>query len=228
MNDNFLDEDTQALCPVLRSILLLLLVIFRIIQFSYTFLQTLPMLRGCLARATSIASTSVPLSPPSVLRTALSTRRRFNAIEPQSRLLFGRTVINKAPAAASNVPPEKRKSDATGEQQHGEQATESPEVSSNLCTLLSDFTVLQMTELRGTVDKLRAENAELLDKYKRALAETENVRARSQREIQQARLFAVQGFCKDLLDVRRRERESSTRIKLLAGCGHITKGNREC
>lgn len=59
-----------------------------------------------------------------------------------------------------------------------------------------------MAALREAVEKLRTDNAELLDKYKRALAETENVRARSQREIQQARLFAVQGFCKDLLDVR--------------------------
>lgn len=57
-------------------------------------------------------------------------------------------------------------------------------------------------ELRATIEKLTTRNAELLDKYKRALAETENVRARGQREVQQSRLFAVQAFCKDLLDVR--------------------------
>ena len=59
-----------------------------------------------------------------------------------------------------------------------------------------------MDELKAKMEKLTAENAELLDKYKRALAETENVRARGQREVEQSRMFAVQAFCKDLLDAR--------------------------
>lgn len=39
------------------------------------------------------------------------------------------------------------------------------------------------------------------DKYKRALAETENVRQRFQKQIQDAKLFGIQGFCKDMLEV---------------------------
>lgn len=39
------------------------------------------------------------------------------------------------------------------------------------------------------------------DKYKRALAETENVRRRMQKQIDDAKLFGIQGFCKDLLEV---------------------------
>jgi molecular chaperone GrpE len=53
-----------------------------------------------------------------------------------------------------------------------------------------------------------SENATLLsrareneDKYLRALAETENVRARLTKQIQDAKLFAVQGFCKDMTEV---------------------------
>ncbi|XP_019737210.1 grpE protein homolog 1, mitochondrial [Hippocampus comes] len=42
---------------------------------------------------------------------------------------------------------------------------------------------------------------EMTDKYKRALADTENLRTRSQRMIQEAKLYGIQGFCEDLLEV---------------------------
>lgn len=41
----------------------------------------------------------------------------------------------------------------------------------------------------------------LQDKYTRALAENENIRKRLTKQIEEAKLFAVQKFCKDLLDV---------------------------
>ncbi|MFH4981921.1 hypothetical protein AB6A40_008630 [Gnathostoma spinigerum] len=50
-------------------------------------------------------------------------------------------------------------------------------------------------------DALVEERSELKDKYTRALADTENVRKRGQRLIEEAKLFAVQNFCKDLLEV---------------------------
>ncbi|XP_076829171.1 grpE protein homolog 1, mitochondrial [Brachyhypopomus gauderio] len=42
---------------------------------------------------------------------------------------------------------------------------------------------------------------EMTDKYKRALADTENLRQRSQKMIDDAKLYGIQGFCKDLLEV---------------------------
>ncbi|XP_020281683.1 grpE protein homolog, mitochondrial [Pseudomyrmex gracilis] len=39
------------------------------------------------------------------------------------------------------------------------------------------------------------------DKYKRALAEGENIRIRLTKQINDAKLFGIQAFCKDLLDV---------------------------
>ncbi|XP_050049459.1 grpE protein homolog 1, mitochondrial [Dermacentor andersoni] len=39
------------------------------------------------------------------------------------------------------------------------------------------------------------------DKYKRSLAENENLRVRMQKQIEEARVFGIQKFCKDLLDV---------------------------
>ncbi|XP_058639144.1 grpE protein homolog 1, mitochondrial isoform X2 [Onychostoma macrolepis] len=42
---------------------------------------------------------------------------------------------------------------------------------------------------------------DITDKYKRALADTENLRQRSQKMIDDAKLYGIQGFCKDLLEV---------------------------
>lgn len=42
---------------------------------------------------------------------------------------------------------------------------------------------------------------DITDKYKRALADTENLRQRSQKLIDDAKLYGIQGFCKDLLEV---------------------------
>lgn len=41
----------------------------------------------------------------------------------------------------------------------------------------------------------------LQDKYKRSLADTENMRKRLTKQIEDAKLFGIQGFCKDLLTV---------------------------
>ena len=39
------------------------------------------------------------------------------------------------------------------------------------------------------------------DKYKRSLADGENMRRRLSKQIDDAKLFGIQGFCKDLLSV---------------------------
>lgn len=40
------------------------------------------------------------------------------------------------------------------------------------------------------------------EKVRRYLAETENIRKRTIKETSDAKIYAIQGFCKDLLDVR--------------------------
>ncbi|XP_007239729.3 grpE protein homolog 1, mitochondrial [Astyanax mexicanus] len=54
-----------------------------------------------------------------------------------------------------------------------------------------------------TEEKIQLEEQvkDLTDKYKRALADTENIRQRSQKMIDEAKLYGIQGFCKDLLEV---------------------------
>lgn len=49
--------------------------------------------------------------------------------------------------------------------------------------------------------KLEKQLKDLTDKYKRALADTENLRQRSQKLVEEAKLYGIQGFCKDLLEV---------------------------
>lgn len=50
-------------------------------------------------------------------------------------------------------------------------------------------------------NKLLADLAEVKDKYMRSLAETENVRQRMKKQVDDAKLYGVQSFCKDMLEV---------------------------
>jgi molecular chaperone GrpE len=56
-------------------------------------------------------------------------------------------------------------------------------------------------KFNNEIAQLTEKNNELLDKYKRALAEGENLRNRLTKQISEAKLFGIQSFCKDLLDV---------------------------
>ncbi|XP_041368918.1 grpE protein homolog 1, mitochondrial-like [Gigantopelta aegis] len=56
-------------------------------------------------------------------------------------------------------------------------------------------------QLSEQKEKFETELKELKDKYMRSLAETENVRTRMKKQIDDAKQFGIQNFCKDLLDV---------------------------
>lgn len=70
-----------------------------------------------------------------------------------------------------------------------EEAGEKPEQSAAEKTLMEEKSQLE--------DQLK----DMTEKYKRALADTENLRTRSQKMIEDAKLYGIQGFCKDLLEV---------------------------
>ncbi|XP_055383571.1 grpE protein homolog, mitochondrial [Condylostylus longicornis] len=55
--------------------------------------------------------------------------------------------------------------------------------------------------LTNEVKQLKEKGDELLDKYKRSLADNENLRTRLTKQIQDAKIFGIQGFCKDLIEV---------------------------
>ncbi|XP_026333645.1 grpE protein homolog, mitochondrial [Hyposmocoma kahamanoa] len=56
-------------------------------------------------------------------------------------------------------------------------------------------------QLNIDITNLKQQSKEYEDKYKRALADGENVRRRMLKQIEDAKSFAIQSFCKDLLDV---------------------------
>ncbi|KAM3173327.1 hypothetical protein ACTXT7_012715 [Hymenolepis weldensis] len=59
----------------------------------------------------------------------------------------------------------------------------------------------QLEELTRENNKLLKERHDFEDRYKRALAEAENVRKRMHRQVEDAKIFGIQSFCKDLLEV---------------------------
>lgn len=59
----------------------------------------------------------------------------------------------------------------------------------------------QLHEKDKTLEELHGQIYDLEDKYKRSLAEMENVRQRMFKQIEEARSFGIQSFSKDLLEV---------------------------
>ena len=59
----------------------------------------------------------------------------------------------------------------------------------------------EIQSLTNEVQSLKEKHDEILDKYKRSLADSENLRVRLTKQIEDARIFGIQGFCKDLLEV---------------------------
>ena len=60
------------------------------------------------------------------------------------------------------------------------------------------------TEIEGLtkqVRELKEDTKKFDDKYKRALADSENMRKRLMKQIDDAKIFGIQNFCKDLLEV---------------------------
>jgi len=66
----------------------------------------------------------------------------------------------------------------------------------------------EVTELKNSVKELEAASVEwkskhddILDKYRRSIAESDNMRKRLTKQIEEAKIFGIQGFGKDLLEV---------------------------
>lgn len=59
----------------------------------------------------------------------------------------------------------------------------------------------EIESLNKQIIELASQKDELLDKYKRALADGENLRNRLTKQISEAKIYGIQSFCKDLLDV---------------------------
>jgi molecular chaperone GrpE len=59
----------------------------------------------------------------------------------------------------------------------------------------------EFKETKEKLAKCELDLADFKDKYLRAMAETENTRVRMRKEIDNVKVFGIQSFCKDLLEV---------------------------
>ncbi|KAK3784886.1 hypothetical protein RRG08_056841 [Elysia crispata] len=66
---------------------------------------------------------------------------------------------------------------------------------------IEETLVKEKEQLASQIEKLKEDLKEAKDKYVRSLAETENLRTRMTKQVDDAKLFGIQGFCKDLLEV---------------------------
>ena len=71
--------------------------------------------------------------------------------------------------------------------------TEAPELSAE------DARQAEMEAGLAALDALRAENAEMKDRVLRTVAEMENLRKRTEREVADTRTYAIAGFARDML-----------------------------
>lgn len=62
-------------------------------------------------------------------------------------------------------------------------------------------TELEIKALEDQLFKCELEVLDLKDKYLRAMAEAENTRLRMRKQVDDAKQFGIQGFCKDLLEI---------------------------
>jgi len=65
----------------------------------------------------------------------------------------------------------------------------------------ADFKAPAEADGFAVIEKLNAENAELRDRVLRTLAEMENLRRRTEREVADARAYGVTAFARDMLSV---------------------------
>lgn len=103
------------------------------------------------------------------------------AIRQSSSIIASPSLVRATPRLLCTAA--QQKSSGTGTEE------EKPEPSAAEKAFIEEKTQLE--------DQLK----DITDKYKRALADTENLRQRSQKMIDDAKLYGIQGFCKDLLEV---------------------------
>ena len=94
----------------------------------------------------------------------------------------GMTAPSRAYASSEGKTEEDAEADAEREENGGEEEDE-------------------IAKLRGELEEKEAKVAELTDRILRSMAEMENLRERTRSQAEDAKKFAIQGFCKDLLDV---------------------------
>ncbi|UJR20646.1 hypothetical protein I4U23_023771 [Adineta vaga] len=90
---------------------------------------------------------------------------------------------------------------STQEQKQDETTPPSPNQTVENSSQSEQKSDVNLKQLQEQNTKLTEDVNEFKDRYKRALAETENTRIRFSKLVNDAKIFGIQGFCKDLLEV---------------------------
>ncbi|XP_011153504.1 grpE protein homolog 1, mitochondrial [Harpegnathos saltator] len=122
---------------------------------------------------------------------------RFSRMTVDGLYQINKCGLSKLPQVSSVFPWKKKYFSTIKEEQKADAGEPPVQQSTESETKLKTELELinkEFIELKESKDILQ-------DKYKRALAEGENIRVRLTKQIDDAKLFGIQGFCKDLLDV---------------------------
>ncbi|KCV70939.1 co-chaperone GrpE [Fonticula alba] len=128
--------------------------------------------------------------------TAGHAARRAAAIAPAAR----RTFFSTSSANTSGEKPADEAAAAGGAAAAAAAAEPGAEGAAAEGAVADHPSVAVISGLETRVNELQTQNKELEDKFLRALAETEHVRQLGRREVDKQKLFAIQGFSKDLLE----------------------------
>uniref|UniRef100_A0A2A4JSC2 GrpE protein homolog n=1 Tax=Heliothis virescens TaxID=7102 RepID=A0A2A4JSC2_HELVI len=101
-----------------------------------------------------------------------------------------------------------------------EKASAEPEVDNKQLPGTVEECHKHIESLTAEVNTLRTQVKDFEDKYKRALADGENVRRRMMKQVEDAKSFAIQSFCKDLLDAHARTAHAGTDSQAHARTAH--------
>jgi len=107
-----------------------------------------------------------------------------------------------------------------------ETTAETPDETADQTPNAAPSAEMSVDELRAQLESTQAENAAMKDRLLRAKAEVENIRRRSQNEIAAARKFAIEGFAKELLEVKD-NLDRAAAVELDAGAGAAVQQMKE-
>ena len=121
------------------------------------------------------------------ITSSITSARTFRALSvPERERTFGRWTSTPGVRSYATEGTTESNADASrGEENGGEEVEGDDEIN----------------KLRAELEERDAKVADLTDRVLRTMAEMENLRERTRRQAEDAKKFAVQGFCKDLLDV---------------------------
>jgi len=128
-----------------------------------------------------------------IQRTSWSSLTLFHG---NRRELFHERVSNYSPAASSS---ESQTSSNNSQKPDSDQRQ--ADAASNAADAAGEKAQKDIDNLLTVVEEYKGKLAAVEDKYKRQLAETENVRQRFMRQVEEAKTFGIQNFCKDLLEI---------------------------